>query len=360
MPVVKVRNDNGVWENVAGASGHTHSVTDITNFPLSMPANGGNAETLGGMRASEFAHADDFIALENLVGNTNVATQIANATKRAMHKNLLDNSDFSKPVNQRGQTSYPSGNYCIDRWVCNANVKGTLTVENGYIKLSNSSSGFTDFYQIIEHYESMKGKRYTFAINCNGTTHIKVFTMGSAGSGYALGDSGLNFYSVANQHVLLRILDANVTANIYWAALYEGEYTEENLPTYQPKGYGAELAECQRYYIRIPSLSVASGHISNSCKSLYANFPIPTSFRIQPTATLTGSIAARNHNGHISEATWSAPLSGAVVSIDGCTPGAICIRFDKKDGSVWSNVANGTTIQVQLYINSHLELSADL
>ena len=35
---------------------------------------------------------------------------------------------------------------------------------------------------------------------------------------------------------------------IRWAALYEGEYTAETLPEYQPKGYGAELAECQRYY----------------------------------------------------------------------------------------------------------------
>ena len=40
------------------------------------------------------------------------------------------------------------------------------------------------------------------------------------------------------------------SGNYLWAALYEGEYTAETLPEYQPKGYGAELAECQRYFQR--------------------------------------------------------------------------------------------------------------
>ena len=32
--------------------------------------------------------------------------------------------------------------------------------------------------------------------------------------------------------------------------IYEGEYTAETLPEYQPKGHGAELVECQRYLQR--------------------------------------------------------------------------------------------------------------
>lgn len=34
MPVLKVYKD-GVWEEVAGVSGHTHSVSDIVDFPSS-------------------------------------------------------------------------------------------------------------------------------------------------------------------------------------------------------------------------------------------------------------------------------------------------------------------------------------
>lgn len=54
MPVLKVYK-NGVWEEVAGMSEHTHSKDDITNFPTSLPADGGNADTLDGKHADEFA-----------------------------------------------------------------------------------------------------------------------------------------------------------------------------------------------------------------------------------------------------------------------------------------------------------------
>ena len=35
--------------------GHTHSVSDIEDFPVSLPASGGNADTVGGKQASDFA-----------------------------------------------------------------------------------------------------------------------------------------------------------------------------------------------------------------------------------------------------------------------------------------------------------------
>ena len=56
MPVVEVKK-NGVWEEVAGVSGHTHTKDEIISFPTSLPANGGNADTLDGKHANEFAGA---------------------------------------------------------------------------------------------------------------------------------------------------------------------------------------------------------------------------------------------------------------------------------------------------------------
>ena len=58
MPVLKVYK-NGVWEDVAGASGHTHTKNDITDFPSSLPADGGNADTVDGKHADEFALASE-------------------------------------------------------------------------------------------------------------------------------------------------------------------------------------------------------------------------------------------------------------------------------------------------------------
>ena len=64
MPVLKVKK-NGVWQEIAGVSGHTHTIDDITNFPSGLPANGGNADTLDGKHASEFATKDDVSSLNN-------------------------------------------------------------------------------------------------------------------------------------------------------------------------------------------------------------------------------------------------------------------------------------------------------
>lgn len=40
-------------------SGHTHSKADITDFPASLPANGGNADTVDGLHADDFVNAND-------------------------------------------------------------------------------------------------------------------------------------------------------------------------------------------------------------------------------------------------------------------------------------------------------------
>lgn len=40
-------------------SGHTHSKADITDFPASLPANGGNADTVDNFHADDFVNAND-------------------------------------------------------------------------------------------------------------------------------------------------------------------------------------------------------------------------------------------------------------------------------------------------------------
>ncbi len=61
---LKLPADGGNADTVGGRrasdfaeAGHSHGKSDITDFPLSLPANGGNADTVGGKRASDFAEA---------------------------------------------------------------------------------------------------------------------------------------------------------------------------------------------------------------------------------------------------------------------------------------------------------------
>jgi hypothetical protein len=56
-------------------------------------------------------------------------------------------------------------------------------------------------------------------------------------------------------------------------ALYEGEYTIETLPPYIPKGYAAELAECQRYFQLIIH-NWAIGFYEQGYGNLQLRFPI--------------------------------------------------------------------------------------
>lgn len=60
-------------------SSHTHTKSQITDFPTSLPANGGNADTVDGKHASDFATATGLSDLKSLVGDTSVSSQISSA-----------------------------------------------------------------------------------------------------------------------------------------------------------------------------------------------------------------------------------------------------------------------------------------
>ena len=158
--------------------------------------------------------------------------------------NLLDNSDFRNPVNQRGKTSYSASGYTIDRW--RTWDDGTVTINNGYI------SHETPIYQTIG-VKLDTSKAYTLAVmNTNN-----VITLVSGFINNDLWGNGINL-AYNNGDSYFRIYADEHTKNIVWAALYEGSYDASTLPAYQPKGYAAEFAECQRYFER---LGVASSDI---------------------------------------------------------------------------------------------------
>lgn len=220
-------------------------------------------------------------------------------------RNLLDNSDFRNPVNQRGLQEYTSNGYSIDRWIFekSGNVNARLVVqrvEAGFPEDRISlqvGSGFADFYQKLENYDKMAGKRYTIAVNINGVVYAQVFTMGNFAGGISLGNDGAVFYSTPNQHVLIRAMTAP-GFNMLWMALYEGEYTAETLPEYQPKVYGAELAECIRYYRKSydgnnikSTTGVVSIKPANSNWLCTVNFDTP--MRAVPTITLYSPVTGK-------------------------------------------------------------------
>ena len=131
-------------------------------------------------------------------------------------------------------------------------------------------------------------------------------------------------------------LTTKKSVSIVWAALYEGSYDASTLPAYQPKGYAAELAECQRYYQFIPeqtSCAFSTTAQSNKYFASSTNFP---QMRIAPTVTLktdsNGYIGvvqgvafvspsefdfAYKLNGTLLPATTNANYAGKVMSLYG-------------------------------------------
>lgn len=151
-------------------------------------------------------------------------------------RNLLDNSDFSKPVNQRGVTSMTasSASYTIDRW----RLDGGKTITVGSDGITIDGGWLTQFIEAVRIDTS---KVYTAALCLSDGTIIcetGVFAKKTRGTywGFDVSAAGVPYVE----------MKTGVTAK--WVALYEGEYTAATLPPYTPKGYAAELAECQRYY----------------------------------------------------------------------------------------------------------------
>lgn len=180
--------------------------------------------------------------------------------------NLIDNGNFSNPVNQRGANSY-SGNgtkvYTIDRWFTESAASPAVTIGNNYITVAPG----TTVKQIVPaenlaEFPSDVDVGYTaVARETNGTVHIA----NSSG----LSDSKLSF--------VLDDADAGITVtlgsgNWEYCALYKGAFTTENAPGYQPKPYVTELLTCKRFY---NTMHILIGTAAGSVRRSFINLPVP-------------------------------------------------------------------------------------
>lgn len=92
------------------------------------------------------------------------------------NKNLLDNWDFTKPVNQRKSSSYSSMGYTIDRWILKFlnNATGTFNATTGLMSRTNSS-GYVQLLQIIPVDEiDLKGKQCTLSLSIGSVANSSV------------------------------------------------------------------------------------------------------------------------------------------------------------------------------------------
>ena len=219
--------------------------------------------------------------------------------------NLLDNSDFTNPVNQRGATSYTGTGgkvYTIDRWHTWSNSI-SVSVQSGYLSVTNSTDSiYQNISQIIDKH-NLTGKAATIAVwDTNGNVYCASGLMSTNNEIVCNTPTDFWFSAVLQDdntiYFAIKPRGAK-TATIKAAALYEGSYDASTLPAYVPKGYAAELAECQRYFTRVGNSS-AYGIISGT--GCVVKIPLPTTMRndIVPTITLDSPLWVYSHEGYVS------------------------------------------------------------
>lgn len=316
--------------------------------------------------------------------------------------NLLVNSNFANPVNQRGENLYKGKVYTIDRWNMSA-ATWMASIEDGCIKLSdndaNASNSTTMFRQYITVDPRLRGKTVTFVAKLKGNWMCRLNINNKAeyiGQYTAYKDAdAATAYTDDEWHIRswqgVIPEDANtifvalqskpwtdpndntnkITYPYYceWVALYEGAYTDgnyymyedenkqkyfkyfgpNNLPEYQPNDYDAELAECKRYYQIVDS---AYGTVSSSGSMVTAFLPVSVPMVSENISIAKMDITAIHSNG-------------VVVNPTDCTASFSSIRpqaYDKKTSTVVLDVS-GTfdlTPSHLAVVDGVFHLSADI
>ena len=236
-----------------------------------------NADTLGGVAAS------------NYLKKTDTATNSAKLGGKAPEyyiqpRNLLDNSDFRHPVNQREKTSYSGTTYTIDRWLIQTDT-GTASIGNNGLTLATNDSTSCKIMQYVEKLDF--NKVYTFVIK---DTNENVYLIHSVPNERneektSFGSMIVNMTNLNNDNksAFSISLDPGTTITMAWAALYEGSYTVDTLPPYVPKGYVTELAECRRYAKYTTATLAGIAHGYDSGKAYAAIFTSGPKMRINPS-----------------------------------------------------------------------------
>ena len=232
-------------------------------------------------------------------------TKIDNGVKTALQgraaHNLLDNSDFR--IAQAGYGGmHGTQKYACDRWY---DTYGFGSFSFNELQGLTVAYGTNHAYlvQKIKDASLYHGKTMTMAFGLSdGTIRTANGVWLDNTPSFAINfDNGTA--TLYTNSVDLVVTSGSLT--VKWAALYEGSYTADTLPAYQPKGYAVELAECQMYlYDPIIGGSVNSTYIGTGFKindtTIYFTVPIPTMRKTINTPTLTAkNISIFENSGNI-------------------------------------------------------------
>lgn len=198
-----------------------------------------------------------------------VSDGITQAIAIASIANSLDNSDFTQFIAQAGiGGKHGNQNYAGDRWILDSGAVTGEENENG------------------NGYRNIRLNGTIRQIIANPPAEGTVFVEMISGTATAVYENGA--VTITSAGGVIKSVD-----------LFEGSFTESNRPAHRSKGYGAELAECQRYCF-VATNPFVYGSITSSGESAEICIPLPVVMRIVPTVTGYTGINVRTISGNTS------------------------------------------------------------
>ena len=225
------------------------------------------------------------------------------------NSNLLDNAYFKGggsqegggqfPINQRGQTSYASGNV-IDRWQLSGNGGQSLIIDTDGITLTSTAEYGLYFTQTPDQsvIDACLGKTVTVSVISVGqnTANLSLnLYVDSAWTDYMGIQEGINskqfaIPSTANSFYFSFGASAAGACKLIAAKLELGPtqtlaYQDESgaWQLFETPDYGEELAKCQRYFYKYVGNIFLCNYATGEG---YASFEFPVEMRITPTVTI--------------------------------------------------------------------------
>lgn len=242
--------------------------------------------------------------------------------------NILINTDFRNPINQRGtpyNTDITGAGYGIDRWTKGVYpTTGTFqySVSTDGLKVSaDENTAPSGFRQYIENTEAYRGKTLTLSAKIRKKALANLsFTIGDGNSDHTLwislhNDESWTYinrqYEVADDATRLSVGVWSATLGswfeIAWVKLEEGPIAT---PWTVPDP-AAELARCQRYCFAVRDAHVyMSAQAGSNPNTFYGSFYFPVQMRIKPVIANPDASDLSDFYLHVPSVSGNHPVVG--------------------------------------------------